>query len=34
MRASSLSLTAARLTLHFPQGSYLARLDGKTICLS
>ena len=34
MRASSLSLTAARLELHFPQGSYLARLDGKTIFLS
>ena len=30
MRAAELALTAVRLELHFPEGSSLARLDGKT----
>ena len=33
MRADALALTAVRLVLHFPPGSYLARLEGKTIAL-
>lgn len=32
MRANTLALTAVRLELHFPEGSCLARLEGKTIC--
>ena len=30
MRAAELALTAVRLELHFPEGSSLARLEGKT----